>query len=245
MEELIQLIEKLDDRISNTGLYVTIIVILFFIYTTKSGWIKVVESLQLTKFSINIGFGSIVNYIARKKIKKLYNHPVFARLEYAKGNDHIFFTHGEVDEAKTKAFQDFLKVKMDSTKKYMTIILNKASAKAHDEIELRNLIATEFNYCNCNLEFKMIEKYKAAGLSTKDAEVLMSKFLKLRKIALDNYGQTFDNVFADPAFNTNYLYLSVVYHLVHNEILEIVNTSIKVFEDINGAFIQTEYATKR
>jgi hypothetical protein len=182
-----------------------------------------------------------IRFRFKYKIKDLKIHPVFSHLnDLYKHNTHIFYTDGEPDLSKTRAFQDFLEVKMNSTIKHTKLILDKAN-ESMDPLELRELIIGCFDRCNCNVETEMLDIFESKNISPKYSKMLIEKFLEVRQVAMDNYGKTFDSIFNHRTFNSNYEYLNTILFIIQNEGIQMVDACIKSFEHINGAFKDLDY----
>lgn len=207
---------------------------LITIWTLRDAFKEKIKNFKLFKSPIEIRFKH------KYKIKDLKNHELFAHLESLKYNSYVFYTHDEPDMSKTRAFQDFLNAKMSSTIEHTKKILDE-STESMDPVELRHLIETNFNKCNCNVEKLMMEKFEKKGLSLEHRRMLIDKFLSVRQVAMDNYSKTFTSIFNSRTFNSNYEILNTILFVIHNEGIQMVSACIEAFEEINGAFIGVDY----
>lgn len=236
-----QTLKYIGDKIESPILFSIIVVISFFLYLTKSAWVKLIGSL---KFSTDVSKYLWVRKNSKNmfNIEDLRNHSVFRILHIQKLSHYYFKTHGEEDLSKNLAFKQFIEAKMDSTILHLNKIIDEATEDM-GELELRALIGKKFSDCNCNLEKVLIKKYteEKGGISKESADTLINKFLTIREAVLLHYNDIFDNVFADKAFVTNYQLLSVAFHLVANEAPQIVENAKTAFDQINGAFLESGY----
>lgn len=239
LDKIITLISELE-----VNPYIILMVLFLLFLWVGTIWVlkdAIGEKLKKSKLS----FPKItIRLHSKHKIKDLHKHSVFKRLENLESTDYVFYSMAggekQPDISKTRAFNDFLKVKMKSTREHMGKIIDQTD-ESIDDFELRNIIDTEFNNCNCNVETLMLKRFEEKGLNPKYSGILMEKFISVRKVAMDNYSDTFDDIFATGGYNSNYDLLHTVLFMVQNEGIQMVTDCIKSFEQINGAFLEVEY----
>lgn len=210
----------------------------FFFKATKDAWIERVKSFKPFKGKDEFTY----------TIKDLKSHKVFGKLERLKMHRHEFETHGKFDKLKTDAFNFFLEAKLDSTAAHLIKIVNEASNELN-RMELRSLIDRGFENCNDSLKCKMYDKLTGENnpdrVSPLTANKIIEKFFNVREVAMNKYGDTFDDIFSEPTFENNYQIINVVLFVTHIESNDMINACIEAFNEVNGVFMKIENERKK
>jgi hypothetical protein len=242
-KEVKELINLFSENTSNPILLGIFSLIAFFLYLVRSSLKKVIERIRIIPY--------IAHYFSAKKelealhnIKDLKDHDVFIVLDDLSNMSFEFFTQGQLDEFKVMAFEKFLKRKMKSTAEHLLEIVN-ATNKNMKPQKLKNLIFEKFSKCNCNLKRDMRKDFLEAGVSIEEINFVMAKFDSVREAAMLHYEKTIENVFKDRSLVSNYILLTVVFHVIANEGLKMVDDCRQVFDAANGSFLKVKYGKKQ
>jgi len=174
------------------------------------------------------------------KIKDLELHDLFFELEKHKGFTKVFRSYHVVDETKTKVFKDFIDIKLDNTLLSLREIVKEANSSMTRQ-ELKQLVLSKFNQCNCRLEERLMKRFVEGGLTKDVADNIISKFFEIRQDTLNRYDNRIEAVFACDFYENNFQLILAVYELVTFEIEGIIYESVKTFESVNGLFFELEY----
>ena len=229
MEQITELIRQ----INNPYLAAILIGFLSFLYLTKDSWRDLISKTSLSK---------ILKETSKNpyEIFDLLKHDLFNEIDSYKSHKYEFKTHGKVDITKSKIFNDFLDLKIDSTSKNMALICQKATPEMTRQ-ELKYLVNNCFNACNLTLENRLINKFQEKGLNKKDAEIIMNKFYIVRSEVMGKYNKRIDSIFACDFYRTNFDLVLAIYEVIAFEIEDIIDDGVKCFEEINGTFMELEY----
>jgi hypothetical protein len=227
MDVFLKILEKITEPI-----YLTIIAISsLFIFTFKSSIKKMIEN-----FRINDVFKAEKKVSFKYKIEDLINHDVFSILEIRKKDiSEKFYTHDEFDEVKTKVFQDFVKLKMNSTIYNLERIIKEYSNEMN-EAELKTHIVSCFLDCNDDLGDRLRNHFKLKKISETKANILMTTFLEVRRETMEIYLEAIERVFASPFYETSFQKINAVLESVAFESKNMISTISKTFHTVNGIF---------
>jgi hypothetical protein len=227
MDVFLKILEKITEPI-----YLTIIAISsLFIFTFKSSIKKMIEN-----FRINDVFKAEKKVSFKYKIEDLINHDVFSILEIRKKDiSEKFYTHDEFDEVKTKVFQDFVKLKMNSTIYNLERIIKEYSHEMN-EAELKTHIVSCFLDCNDDLGDRLRNHFKLKKISETKANILMTTFLEVRRETMEIYLEAIERVFASPFYETSFQKINAVLESVAFESKNMISTISKTFHTVNGIF---------
>lgn len=232
-----EILEVVSNKLDNPVIIVLTLIVLFFLYITKEAWIKKISSITAKDLKKAIGKKPYFQYA----IKDLEKHDLFVSdIPSYRDYRYDFYTHGQLDETKSKIFTDFLNVKMDSTKDNML----KISKKAKDEmsrVDLKNHINKCFNSCNECLENNLETLFITNGLTQEMSKVIIYKFYAVRRKAMERYNRRIDSIFACDFYESNFQIILAVYEVVAYEMDDIIEDSIQTFKEINGLFLNLEY----
>jgi hypothetical protein len=234
------LLNKVDGTLAAS--IILIVTVLFFLLKKTLNFIVKNSYEKIVKFISNLRVVNVKELSKEqleKPISELLNHRCVFRLDRLKHERHEFYTHGERDYNKEKAFEVFLEAKMESTIQHIRQIVSNASYEMHKS-ELRGLVEHCFSACNNNVITSMIKKFTDENLTKTDAEKLTRKFLDVRNSAMDVYSEIFDEVFQEMDVD-NYETLRMVLLLIHAESQGMVTACVMAFEEINGAFKAINY----
>lgn len=233
MSDIIKLLEKGFENLSNPVLITFILIAVVFLYLTKSAWIAVIKKISIKEL-----------FTKKEKtntIDSLKNHDVFNELDIAKTiTDMKFMTHGKEDEIKSKIFKDFLDIKLIRTAETMLEIAEEATPDM-ERAELKRLVVQKFIQCNVKLEHKLKMVLVEKGLTIDMITEVIDKFFEIRKNTLERYDKRFDSIFGSDFYHNNYYLLLAVFEVVAFEVDNIVKESIETFNEVNGLFKDLPY----
>jgi hypothetical protein len=233
MKEIIDLVSN---KVNSEFLLLTAGITLFFIYITKEAWVKLISGLKLKDFGP----------LFRKKpqfqytINDLEKHDLFTDIISYKDTRYEFYTHGEIDIIKSRIFSDFLNTKLDSTYKNMLKISKEATIEM-SRVDLKAHVNGCFSTCNINLEKNLEKLFIANGLNKEMSQQVMDKFYTVRKTNMIRYNRRIDSIFACSFYENNFQLILALYEVIAYELHDIIQDSIKAFNDINGLFLNLEY----
>ena len=133
------ILKEIDSSLLVVGLLfllsVLYILFKFFFKATKEAWVERVKYFDFIKFFKKFKKDEPFKYT----IQDLKKHKVFGKLKRLKDYEYNFYTHGEFDELKTKAFNIFLNAKIDSTIQHIMKIIDEATNDL-SELSLRSFM---------------------------------------------------------------------------------------------------------
>lgn len=243
MKEIKDLFNMLGEHIDNSFLMGTFTLIAYLLYLVRDALKKAITNITIIPYIVK-HFSAKAELDSLYNIKDLNDHGVFDQLTVLKSKTYEFYTNGKLDKFKTLAFETFLKAKMDTTAEYLRLIIESTDKKMKPG-RLQTIVNQHFENCANELEKNMRTHFKEAGVDAQEIDFVMEKFTEVRLSAKQHYINTFDNVFKDRSLVSNYVLLTVIFHIVGNEGLKMVQDCKKVFDAANGSFLTVKYGVEK